>query len=353
MSFLWTEIVTRPMTNSLVFIDALIGGNFGLAIILFTILTRVVLYPLTLRQLRSTRAMQELQPRIKALQEKYKNDRQRLQKEQLKMFREAGVNPLGCLGPLILQMPIFIGLFQVIRTVVADTPEGLVTLSQRLYSWLPLTDAIVPLNTSFLGMDLGSQVIDNPGIYMVLFPVLVGGSMWVVQKMSQTPSMDPAQQSTQQMMTVMFPLMFGFFTLNFPAGLALYWIVSNLVSIALQYRAGGWGGLAKTPAPVPAPAATSQVSSVQASVASGQSGSGVGGFLKKILLGNPPVPEAPPQPDEAPAQPGEAPAAESPTSEQGESDGRSRSDRQDSRRSYRKSSESTRRRAGRRGRRRR
>ena len=131
------------MINGLVLLYVVLGSNFGLAIIAFTIISRILMFPLTMRQLRQTSAMQKLAPQMKSMQEKYKNDRQRLQREQMRLYREAGVNPLGCLGPMIIQMPIFFGLFIAIRAALADTPEGLVSLSSKLYSWLPGGDAAI------------------------------------------------------------------------------------------------------------------------------------------------------------------------------------------------------------------
>ena len=350
---LWGLFVTGPITNGLVFFSAILGGNFGLAIILFTLVTRVILYPLTVKQLRSTRAMQQLQPRIKELQERHKNDRARLQREQMRLFKEAGVNPLGCLGPIMIQMPIWIGLFYAIRSSVADTPEGLVSLSNKLYSWLPLVDEVIPLNSSFLWMDLG-----RPDPSPLIMPLLVGASMWVVQKMSTIPSADPRQQSTTNMMTWMFPIMFGFWTLTFPSGLAVYWVTSNVVSIVLQYRVTGWGGLKKQPAP--APAGLDDQTGAKAEPVPNTAAaptSPIGNFLKRVFLGNPPVAVPPGESREA-QLPQATPDGETATGERSagerETHGTARDDRQDGRRGYRQGAQGARGRARRRrGRRRR
>ena len=287
-SFVWNEGLVRPLMNGLVMFYGLLGSNFGLSILAITLITRLILYPLTVRQLKSTRAMTQIQPKMKAIQEKYKNDRTRLQREQMKLFKEAGVNPLGCLGPIFLQFPIFIALFSALRKVLADTPESLVSLSEKLYGGLPFADQSVPLNQSFLGMDLGEMVSANPSGFSFILPLAVGASTYLVQKATATPSADPQQQSTQRMLTWMMPIMLGFFTLSFPAGLAVYWIASNLVSLVLQLRiSGGLGGLA--PAPAPAPALQGGGSKTGAEVAQGAaSGSdgGLGGMLKRIFLGS-------------------------------------------------------------------
>ncbi|MCL0102215.1 YidC/Oxa1 family membrane protein insertase, partial [Dehalococcoidia bacterium] len=207
------------LTNGLVFITAILGGSFGLAILVFTLVTRVLMYPLTAKQLRSSRAMQNLQPKIKEIQEKHKNDRARLQREQMALFKQAGVNPVGCLGPMIIQLPIFIALFYAIRKALADTPESLVSLSSKLYDWLPIVGGEIPLNSKFLGVDMGLTPSDEGGAAIVLFPLLVGGSTYVVQKMISTQSSDARQQSMTSMMTWMMPIMLGFWTIGFPIGL--------------------------------------------------------------------------------------------------------------------------------------
>ena len=296
-SFIWNEGLVRPLVNGLVLFYGVLGSNFGLSIIAVTLLTRVILYPLTVRQLRSTRAMTALQPRMKALNEKYKNDRTRLQREQMKLFKEAGVNPLGCLGPLILQMPILFAMFVAIRQVLGDTPESLIGLSDKLYSGLPFGDQSIPLNQAFIGMDLGEVVSANPAGWAFLIPVLTGASTWLVQRATMTPSADPQQQSTQRMMTIMFPLVLGFMTLSFPAGLAIYWISSNLVSMLLQWRiSGSLGSLVPSSGPTPATEKGEGASQTKNEATQGGASSdepGLGGFLKRVFLGTQPADGSP------------------------------------------------------------
>jgi YidC/Oxa1 family membrane protein insertase len=155
----------------------------------------------------------------------------------MKLYKEAGINPLGCLWPMLIQLPIWIALYQAIMSALATTPESLLGLAQRLYSWGIVNQAI-PLSSKFLWLDLG-----QPDPYFIL-AIIVGGTMWVQQKMTTAPAVDPRQQSTSRMMTVLMPLMFGFLTLMFPSGLALYWAVSNIIGIITQYFVtGGWGYL--------------------------------------------------------------------------------------------------------------
>jgi YidC/Oxa1 family membrane protein insertase len=232
----WNLIIGNPVLNVLIALSHLLGGSFGLAIIVLTVIIRLVSWPLTKRQLNSTKALQEMQPKIQELQKKYGKNQQKLQQEMMKLYKEAGVNPLGCLWPMLIQFPIWIALYQAIMKALATTPENLLDLAHRLYSWDIVSQAI-PLSSQFLGLDLGSQ-----GNF--LLAILVGGTMWVQQKMTQAPAVDPRQESTSRMMLLMMPLMFGFLTLTFPSGLALYWAVSNIIGIVTQYFVtGGWGYL--------------------------------------------------------------------------------------------------------------
>jgi YidC/Oxa1 family membrane protein insertase len=236
------------MTNVLVAMARVFGGNFGVAIIVFTVAMRFITWPLTSSQYKTSRAMQQIQPQIQELQKKYKGkDPKKLQTEMTALYREAGVNPLGCLLPMIAQFPIWIALYQVIRTSLGSAPESMVTLSQNLYPF-SFVHTAVPLNTHLLFWDLGT-----PDTSYAL-PLLVGATMYVQQKMiTPTPTAAPTsqqaaqQQQTQQMMTWMMPLMFGFFSTTVPAGLALYWFMSNLSGVVFQYfymgRTVDWRGM--------------------------------------------------------------------------------------------------------------
>jgi YidC/Oxa1 family membrane protein insertase len=232
----WYLIIGNPILNVLVALSHILFSSFGLAIIVLTIIIRLITWPLTKRQLNSTKALQEMQPKIQELQKKYGKNQQKLQQELMKLYKEAGVNPLGCLWPMLVQFPIWIALYQAIIRALATTPENLLDLAQRLYSWSVVSQAI-PLNSHFLWLNLGSQGD-------LLLAIIVGGTMWVQQKMTQAPAVDPRQQSTNNLMLLMMPLMFGFLTLLFPSGLALYWAVSNIIGIISQYFVtGGWGYL--------------------------------------------------------------------------------------------------------------
>ncbi len=214
-----------------------LGGLFGLAIIALTIVVNLCLLPFTLKQIRATVAMQALQPKMAELQKKYAKDKQRLAQEQMKLYKETGMNPAGCLIPMLIQLPIWIALYQSIMMTLAVAPEGLLNLSRYLYSW-PIVYSSLPLSNSFLGLDLASPNI--------ILAILVGATMWIQQKMSMPPVADPSQRSQSQMMLWMMPLMFTFLASTFPSGLALFWVTSSIVRIAMQYYSSGWGGLVRT-----------------------------------------------------------------------------------------------------------
>ena len=222
------------MINSLLLLYSLAISNFGLAIILFTVLIRAAMMPLTVKQSKQMKSMTALQPKIKEIQNKYKSDKKRQSQETMKLYKDQGVNPIGCLGPMFIQFPIWIGLYQAILQTVPTTPESLVNLSGHLYEWLPLVHDVVPINSNFMWLNLA-----NPDPLPV-FPILVGVSMWFMQKMTAMPAMDDRQASTNRMMLWMMPIMFGFFTMQFPSGLALYWVVSNVVGIVIQGFITGW-----------------------------------------------------------------------------------------------------------------
>lgn len=248
---IFTLALLNPMINFLVILNNVLFGSFGLAIIAFTIIIRMVTFPLTLRQLHSTRSMQGIQPRIGEINKKF-SDPKRRQEEIMKVYREAGVNPLGCLGPMILQFPVLIALYSAVRLALATSPESLERLSGHLYSWSFIQHG-VPLQEHFIGMDLRANGGSGIGIVMV---VLVGLTTWAQTKTTVTVTTDDKARAQQQMMAYMMPLMFAFFALSFPIGVAVYWVVNSIVGIAFNILTYGFPLLKIEPvfkARVPAP----------------------------------------------------------------------------------------------------
>jgi YidC/Oxa1 family membrane protein insertase len=255
----WNTILLNPMVNFLILMSKYLLGSFGIAVIVLTILIRLLMFPLTMKQLQSSKAMQAVQPKMKELQKKYAKDQQKLNQEVMKLYKEEGVNPLGCALPMLVQFPIWIALYQSVIQALAYAPENLLGLSKQLYSSAVIRGAL-PLNHHFLWLDL-----TKGDIFMAILTV---ASMWALQKMSTQPSTDPQQQSMNRIMLWVMPLMFGFFSLTLPSGLSLYWVASNIISMILQYRVTGWGTLTMpslpaflkrgTPQPVDNPAAKTE-----------------------------------------------------------------------------------------------
>ena len=180
---IWDLIILQPMINVVIALSDFLFNNFGLTIIAMTIVIRGAMYPLTRRQLHASKAMQSLQPKLAELQKKHAKDKQKLAQEQMKLYRESGVSPAGCLVPMLIQMPIWIALYQAIIRVLAISPESFLNLSRYLYDW-PVVYSALPLNQHFLWMNLA-----NPSdLFMA---ILVGASMWAAQKMITPVSTDP------------------------------------------------------------------------------------------------------------------------------------------------------------------
>jgi YidC/Oxa1 family membrane protein insertase len=175
--------------------------NYGIAIILVTLIIKLALYPLTVKQVKGMKAMQDLQPKMKEMQEKYKGNPEKLNKEMALLYKESGVNPLsGCL-PLLVQMPILMGIFFAIRDYqYAQTP-------------------------SFLWM--ANLSLPDP---LYILPVLSAATTYIQQKQTSTDM----NQQAKMMMTFM-PLFIGYISISFPAGLVLYWAMSNLFQIIQQW----------------------------------------------------------------------------------------------------------------------
>jgi len=234
------------MLNALLGLYTILGDQFWLAIIFFTIVIRLLMTPLMLPQQRSAKKMQEIQPRLKELQQKYGKDREKLSQEQMKLYKEAGVNPMGGCLPMLVQFPIWIGLYQSIIQALGFQPLQLLNLSQNIYGFMQQFLGIwsaVPLNRYFLGMDLALTPQQLGGLTYAL-PVLVAFTSWLQTKMTGTTAGGDGQAaSMNQSMTLMMPLMFGFFSLSFATGLSFYFIISNVIGIITQGFISGWEGL--------------------------------------------------------------------------------------------------------------
>jgi YidC/Oxa1 family membrane protein insertase len=277
MGNLFNTILINPIINVLVFLYQVlltlhVPYTLGFAIILLTVLIRLVLYPLMATQLKASKKMQDLNPHLNRLKEKHKGDSKRIQEETMKLYKEHGVNPAaGCL-PLVIQFPLLIALYQVLGHVVALPPQGIVKyINAIVYSdSLKLHSA---WDTHFFGIPLGqhpSQLLQTLPL-ILLVPLITAGLQFVQSKMmvpvtapvasvvaakKKGKELKPADekksdttsefaQAFQTQSLYIFPLMLGYLSYSFPIGLSLYWNTFTLFGILQQYQIGGWGSLSK------------------------------------------------------------------------------------------------------------
>ncbi|MBN2025517.1 MAG: membrane protein insertase YidC [Actinobacteria bacterium] len=215
-------------------------NNYGIAIILLTVLVKVVLLPLTIKQTRSMIAMQKIQPEIKKLQEKYKEDKEKLSQEMMKFYKENKVNPLGGCLPLILQLPVFFALFTVLRKYLLTPPVSIIGNTFHIVQKIPAYADGVPaslggaLNNIPFFKSAGFLWIDNladstriADPYFILI-ALLALTTWYSQKQVMT---DPRQKN----MMIIMPIITAFIGWSLPAGVVLYWLTTNALQIAQQY----------------------------------------------------------------------------------------------------------------------
>ena len=237
----WNDVIAI-LINVMIFIYTLVGQNFGIALILFTILIRVVTWPLNAQQMKGAAAMQELQndKEWQAIQKKYAKDREKLAQEQMRIYRERGINPFGSCLPTLVQFPILFALIPSITYAIGSTPLNILNLSRKVF---PIQDvaALVPLNSKFLWMDLGLP--ERTLLFGLSIPVLaliVALTTYVQTKLTMPPSANPNDQAaaTGKMMSIYMPIMLYFFSVNYASGLAVYFVISNILSI-IQYAMMG------------------------------------------------------------------------------------------------------------------
>lgn len=221
------------LTESLLLLYQFLGNNYILAITIFTVVIKLLTLPLNLRQQRSMLQTQEMQPQIQAIQKKYRDNPQKMQEE----FAKIGYNPadtlMGCL-PTLIQFPILIGMYRAIQYTLGSSPLDLYELSLRT-SAVDLSK-LLPISNKFLWLNLAQP---DP---LYILPILVGGGMYLQQKLFM-PAAQPTNQGEQEnpaaamnrSMLYTMPLMFGMFSLSFPSGLSIYFIVSNLIGILQGY----------------------------------------------------------------------------------------------------------------------
>ena len=254
------NIVSIPFGYVMRFIYDLVG-NYGLAIILFTILCKIILLPMTIKQKKSTLAMQALQPKLLAVQKKWSADRERMAAETQKVYEDAGVSPMGGCGTTLLTFPIMIGLYYVIvrpltylMHLSADQLTSLTTalgveasanvaseltlaglINQNFAAAAAAVPEVIQMDYSFLGMNLTETASFKALSILWIIPVLSGLtsylSTWLMMKKQQAAMQDnPAMAQSNSMMTFMMPMMSVYFGFVLPAGVGIYWIMNNLLT---------------------------------------------------------------------------------------------------------------------------
>ncbi len=239
------DFIAKPMGmlvellyNMVSSLDSSYLSAYAIAIILSTIIFKLLMMPFTLKQSKSMKKMQELNPQIKELQEKYGKDPQTLQRKQMELYKEANYSPFsGCL-PMLIQFPILIAFFYVIRSpeiYVFDNQEAY-NLINKTFLWIK--DLSFAENYEFANGTVNGIFMGKVPFIGAALPILATISSlttYLTTKMSSQPSMNEQQAATQKSMSMMMPIMIFVFGLQFPAGLALYWVVSNIFQVVQQY----------------------------------------------------------------------------------------------------------------------
>lgn len=225
---------------SLVF-DQSSGWAWGLSIFFLVVLIRICLIPLFVKQIKSTRNMQALQPRMKAIQERYKSDKQRQSEEMMKLYKETGTNPLSSCLPILAQSPFFIALFQVLNHIANNRPVGVLTAEQvdsaRNASVFGAPIAAKFLDSADKVAELGAGLTDVRVVTVIMI-VMMSASQFYTQRQLMTKNVDltvktPFMQQ-QKMLMYVFPIMFAVFGINFPVGVLVYWLTTNVWTLGQQ-----------------------------------------------------------------------------------------------------------------------
>jgi len=285
VSIVWDKLI-QGFVLVLIWLYQALGSSqwsLVLSITVLTIAVRLVTIPLTVPSQRAMKKnsakMQALQPELDKLKKKFRNEPQKLQEAQLRLYREHGINPLssmtGCL-PMLIQLPIIWAFYQSISRALANQPGQMLELTQYLAT-VPKFLQLVPLPSRWLWFDLA-----RPDL--IVLPILVAASTWLQQKLSMSSSQTPADPQAAQMtqsMTVTMPLMFGFFAMQMPAGLSIYFIVSNLIGMGIQWLTNRFIGNTDISAAPARSQAASQASDARSDGARRKSGYRKRGYKKR------------------------------------------------------------------------
>lgn len=260
---MFTTLIVQPIFNILVFIYSLIPGhNFGLAIIIFTIIIRLLMWPLVKKQLHQAKAMRELQPELKKIKAAAKGNRQEQSRLTMELYKERQINPFATLGIVLVQLPIFIGLYYAVKRII-DHPSEVINFSYSFLHGLPWMETLATNINRFDGtlfglVDLTRSAIGAKGLYVpALVLVALSAAVQYLQSKQLMPQakdarslrsilssagqgkaaeQDEVNAAVGRSTLVLIPLMVFIFGLNFPAALPLYWLMSSLVAYIQQSR---------------------------------------------------------------------------------------------------------------------
>ena len=277
IGYFFNIIFTFPIFNVLMLLNYVIG-DFALAIIVLTVLIRLVLFPLTLKQLKSTKAMQQIQPLLAEVKKKHPKDQRAQLEETQAIYKEYGINPAaGCL-PLLIQLPVLYGLFYALREVVSGGTVH--SINALIYPFLPKLAA----STNIAALtDFKWFTFINPAWHFSLgqadpthiLPILAGLATFIQLRMSQPRTTSGSKDAMTQQMQIMqyiMPFITVFFAWTFPAGLALYWTTTSVFSMVQQYFVTGWGSLLVKPDFIPGMSGSSRTNGSSSKSYSGDSG---------------------------------------------------------------------------------
>lgn len=237
-----------------------IPGALGFSIVFLTILIRVLVWPFMASQIKATKKMADLKPHLDVLKEKHKGDKQALAQAQMALYKEHGVNPAdGCL-PALIQIPIFIALYQAIINILPGAGGNISHINTLLYS--PQLKLPSYLDPNFFGLNLGFKPSEfgSNGVLLLLVPLVTAGLTFVQSKMTlskpiknlasspakdgkEKQGMEESMGQMQSQMVYLMPIMIGYFAFSFPIGLAIYWNTYTILGIIQQHKISGWGGM--------------------------------------------------------------------------------------------------------------
>ena len=263
---IFNTIFLIPVINLLItlykgFASLHLPGALGFAIITLTVAIRFLVWPIMTSQIKTTKKMAELKPHLDELKSKHKDDRQALAQAQMALYKEHGVNPAGGCLPALLQLPIFIALYQAIINIFPQGNGNLDWINSILY--FPFLNLDAFPNPNFFGLNLAAKPWDfqKYGAILLLVPPITAFLTFVQSKMmmskpishhqdesaketKEKEKMEDTMTAVQSQMVFLMPIMIGYFAFTFPVGLAIYWNVYTILGIIQQYRVSGWGGVA-------------------------------------------------------------------------------------------------------------